>query len=59
MPTKKPRIQALVEPDIYEKFRKLCEIEERSESKLSGMIITKYIQQYESVNGEIKIESGD
>lgn len=59
MPTKNPRIQALVEPNIYEKFRKLCEIEDRTESKLSGMIITKYIQQYESVNGEIKIESGD
>lgn len=56
MPTKKPRIQAIVEEDIYKKFKKLCHSEDRTESKLAGIIITKDIQQYESINGEIIIE---
>lgn len=59
MATKKPRVQALLEQEIYEKFKVLCEIEDRTESKLGGKIITEYIKQYESEHGEIKIESGD
>lgn len=56
MPTKKPRIQALLEQDIYLKFKKLCDQDMRSESQLSGKIITEYIKQYETIHGEIKID---
>ncbi len=56
MPTKKPRIQALLEPEIYQKFKKLCTNDMRTESQLGGKIITEYIKQYESIHGEIKIE---
>ena len=56
MPTKKPRIQALLEQDVYLKFKKLCDQDMRSESQLGGKIITEYIKQYETIHGEIKIE---
>lgn len=55
MPTKKPRIQALVEVEEYTKFKQLCKIEDRTESKLAGMIIKKYITDYEAEHGEIII----
>lgn len=53
MPTKKPRVQAILEEEKYKKFMKICKIEERSESKLAGIAITKYIQEYEAEHGEI------
>ena len=56
MPTKKPRIQALLEQDIYLKFKKLCDQDMRSESQLGGKIITEYIKHYETIHGEIKID---
>lgn len=56
MPTKKPRIQALLEPEIYQKFKRLCENDMRTESQLGGKIITEYIKQYESIHGEIVLE---
>ena len=56
MPTKKPRIQALLEQDVYLKFKKICDQDMRSESQLGGKIITEYIKQYETIHGEIKIE---
>lgn len=48
MPTKKPKIQAILEDDIYLKFKKLCEEENRSESNLAGYIITQYIKNAEA-----------
>lgn len=47
MPTKKPRIQTILEEDIYKKFKELCDKEMRTESQMSGFIITKYIKEYE------------
>ena len=55
MGTKKPIIQCILEQEYYEKFKTLCKKDERSESKLGGMIIKKYIDQYEEVHGEIKL----
>lgn len=59
MPTKKPRVQALLEPDIYKKFKKLCDQDIRTESQMGGLIITQYIKQYEIIHGEIKVEKED
>lgn len=56
MGSNKPRIQALLEPKEYEKFKILCKRDERSESKLGGMIIRQYLEQYEKIHGEIHIE---
>lgn len=54
MPTKKPRIQTILEVQTYEKFKIICKTEMRTESQLSGYIITKYIKEYEQLNGEIR-----
>lgn len=48
MPTSKPKIQVILEKDIYDKFKKLCEDENRSESNLAGYIITQYIKNVEA-----------
>ena len=56
MPTKKRRIQALMEPDYYKKFQELCKRDSRTESQLGGLIIKEYIKQYETIHGEIKTE---
>ena len=55
MATKKPIVQCILEKEYHEKFKALCKKEERSESKLGGMIIKKYIDRYEQDYGEIKI----
>lgn len=56
MGTKKPIIQCLIDVEYYKKFKMLCKKDERSESKLGGIIIKKYIDNYEEIHGEIKID---
>lgn len=56
MPTKKPRIQTILEEKYYKKFSYLCKRDGRSESNMSKFIIQSYIDQYEKVHGEIKTE---
>lgn len=56
MPSKKPRIQAILEQKYYDKYCYLCKRDNRSESNLGKMIIEKYIDEYEKVHGEIKID---
>ena len=56
MATKKPIIQCVIEQEYHAKFKELCKKDERSDSKLAGMIIRNYIDQYEKIHGEIKIE---
>ena len=56
MGTNKPRIQAIVEQEYYEKFSYLCKRDKRSESNFASMIIEKYIDEYEKIHGEIKVE---
>jgi hypothetical protein len=55
MPTKKPRVQTILEVETYNKFKALCEKEMRTESQLSSYIITNYINNYEKEHGNIKI----
>ena len=40
MPTKKPRVQTILNEDIYEKFKTLCNKEMRTESQMASFIIT-------------------
>lgn len=56
MPTKKPRIQTILDEIDYKKFQYLCKQESRTESKLAALVIKKYLKEYENLNGEIKIE---
>ncbi len=53
MPTKKPVIQTVVDENIYNKFKEICNREDRSESKMAAIIIRQYIEQYEKENGRI------
>lgn len=54
MPTKKPRIQSILEIETHEKLKYICEQEMRTESQMVNYIITKYIDEYENKNGHIK-----
>lgn len=45
---KKPRVQTILNEDIYEKFKTLCDKEMRTESQMASIIITKYINDYEA-----------
>ncbi len=56
MPTKKPRVQTILDEKTYQKFKTLCELNRRSESQLANIIITDYIKNLERVNGEIHLE---
>ena len=56
MPTKKPRIQSILEEETYKKLKAICNNEMRSESKMISYIITQYIKEYEEKNGTIRIE---
>lgn len=53
MPTRKPVIQTVIEENIYNKFKEICNREDRSESKMAAIIIKQYIEQYEKENGRI------
>lgn len=57
MPTKKPRIQSILEIDIYEKFKYICESEMRSESQMTNYIITQFINNYEKQHGTINVKN--
>lgn len=56
MPSKKPRIQAVMNEEYYKKFKVLCERDGRTESNLAVRIIEKYINDYEKIHGEITIK---
>ena len=57
MPTKKPRIQSILEIDIYEKFKYICELEMRSESQMTNYVITQFINNYEKQHGTINAKN--
>lgn len=46
MPTNKPKIQVILEDDIYKVLKEIAEKDMRSISQMGGYIITKYIQEY-------------
>ena len=56
MPSKKPIIQAVMEEETYKKYKQLCTNDSRSASKLAGLIIKKYVNDYEAIHGEIVVE---
>lgn len=53
MSTNKKRVQYLLDNDTYKKFKKICDSEERSESKMTERIVKKYIEEYEQKQGRI------
>ena len=59
MPSKKPIIQAVMEEETYKKFKQLCTNDSRSASKLAGLIIKKYVNDYEAILDWIRVCSGN
>lgn len=55
MPTKKPIVQIVLEEKYYKKLKTIANQEQRSASNQGARIIEKYIEQYESEHGEIKL----
>ena len=55
MPTKKPILQAVVDPEIHEKFKQIAELEHRKLSNMGAIAIEKFVKDYEAEHGEIKI----
>lgn len=56
MGTKKKIIQAILENEYALKFQYLTQRDKRSASNLASMMIEKYIDDYEKVHGEIKVD---
>lgn len=55
MPTKKPRIQSILEVETHEKLKYICKKEMRTESQMINYIVTKFINEYENEHGNLKI----
>lgn len=53
MPTKKPRIQALVKENTYIEFKEICEKENRSESNMAAIAIEEFVKKYKKENNNI------
>ena len=59
MPSQKPVIAIRTSQEIINKFNYIADEENRSMSNLGEHLIKKYIKDYESINGEISIESDE
>ena len=46
MPTKKPKLQIVVDEKTYIEFKRIAMQQERSESKMGELMIKEYIQRY-------------
>lgn len=45
MPTNKPKIQIILEKEIYDKLIEMAEKDQRTISQFGGIIITKYVEE--------------
>ncbi|WP_320991536.1 hypothetical protein [Hungatella sp.] len=48
MPTNKPKLQVILEEETFNKLKELAEKDRRSLSQMGGLIIEKYIEEYET-----------
>lgn len=48
MPTNKPKVQIILDEDIYIKLKEIAEKDKRSISQMGGIIIEKYVEEYEA-----------
>lgn len=55
MPTNKKIVQVVIDMENYAKLLKICELEDRSASNKSGLIIKEYIANYEKNHGNINV----
>jgi predicted DNA-binding protein len=48
MPTNKPKVQIILDEEMYKKLKEIAEKDKRSISQMGGIIIEKYIEEHES-----------
>lgn len=57
MPTNKNKMQYLLDDTYYQKFNSLSKkLKRKSASDMTKYIVEKFIDDYEEIHGEIKIE---
>lgn len=57
MPTNKNKMQYLLDDTYYQKFNALCKkLKRKSASDMTKYIVEKFIDDYEEIHGEIKVE---
>ena len=57
MPTNKNKMQYLLDDTYYLKFNALCKkLKRKSASDMTKYIVEKFIDDYEEIHGEIKVE---
>lgn len=57
MPTNKNKMQYLLDDTYYQKFNSLSKkLKRKSSSDITKYIVEKFIDDYEEIHGEIKIE---
>ena len=57
MPTNKNKMQYLLDDAYYHKFNVLCKkLKRKSASDMTKYIVEKFIDGYEEIHGEIKVE---
>ena len=54
MPTNKPRIQVILEEDVYKEYLKICDAEDRKISNMTQYIIKKFIDEYKTSHKELE-----
>lgn len=57
MGTTKPQVKAYIEESDYLKFMYISKKENRKISNNIGYLIKKHIEEYERMNGEIKLDN--
>lgn len=58
MPTKKPKVQGIINEETSKKFKIIQEKEDRSESYLTGKAVELYVKSYETEHGTIDVGGG-
>lgn len=56
MATNRAQVRSYVEHTTKQKFNKLCQKANRSESNMVETLILEYIEKYEAEHGEIPVE---
>ena len=54
MPTNKPRIQVILEEDVYKEYLEICNAENRKVSNMTQYIIKKFIDEYKTTHKELE-----
>ena len=57
MPTKKPKVQIILDENIYQKLKDIAEQDKRSISQMGSIIIENYIKNFEAQHNRTEQKS--